>query len=555
MVEMHDPSDVELLRDYAEAGSEAAFCKLVARHTDFVFSAALRQVDSPDLASDLTQKVFTDLARKAQPVAKKMPVKGSLAGWLHRSVRYAALNHLRDTRRRHTNERQAMEQLLTNSESAQDWERIRPMLDEALESLDDEDREALLLRYFRKQDFRTVGLALGVSDDTAQKRVSRAVERLREFFAREKITIGASGLGILISTNAVQSAPIGLAATISAAAVFSGTASSTIIVATKTTAMTTLQKGLIAATFAVVAGTGIFEAHQASQLRGRNQTLEQQQAPLAEQIRQLQRERDTATNRLAGLLVENAGFKANPLETEVLKLRGEIAVLRRNSSQTNDPSVQTAKAWLAKKQKLQMAFADNPDQVIPEMQFLTDEEWLDLVKGLKLDSDNEIHSAMGFVRTSAKLNSAPMIQNALKKFLAANNGNWPNDISQLEPLLEQPMDDAILERYKILDKNETQSGWLNGMILIEKVAVNKWSEPQVSIGPTSVGQAAPPPPVRLSFPKELIPALHSFQSSSSEQIPFQTPEDYNKLAPFVTSPGQKVALENMIKALKDASAP
>ena len=117
-----------------------------------------------------------------------------------------------------------MEQLLTNSESAADWEQIRPALDEALDSLGDEDREALLLRYFKNQDFRAVGLALGVSDDAAQKRVSRAVERLREFFSKRNVTIGASGLAVLISANAVQSAPIGLAATISTAAILAGTA-------------------------------------------------------------------------------------------------------------------------------------------------------------------------------------------------------------------------------------------------------------------------------------------------------------------------------------------
>lgn len=54
-----------------------------------------------------------------------------------------------------------MEQLLTNSEPSADWEQIRPLLDEALDGLGDEDREALLLRYFKNQDFRTVGLALG----------------------------------------------------------------------------------------------------------------------------------------------------------------------------------------------------------------------------------------------------------------------------------------------------------------------------------------------------------------------------------------------------------
>jgi RNA polymerase sigma factor (sigma-70 family) len=242
--EMHEESDVQLLRDYAEDGNEAAFRELVTRHTDLVYSAALRQVFSPDLAGDITQSVFTDLARKAKPVAEKLQDKGSLAGWLHRGTRYAALSQLRDTRCRLANERQAMEQLLTNSESAPDWEHIRPVLDEALDSLGEEDREALLLRYFKNHDFRAVGLALGVSDDAAQKRVSRAVEGLREFFVKRGVTVGASGLVVLISANAFQAAPAGLAVTISTAAVLVGGAVSTptAIAATKIIAMTTLQK-------------------------------------------------------------------------------------------------------------------------------------------------------------------------------------------------------------------------------------------------------------------------------------------------------------------------
>ena len=335
MVEMHEPSDVQLLRDYAEGGREAAFRELVARHTDFVFSAALRQVNSPDLAGDIAQGVFTDLARKAQPLGRQTP--GSLAGWLHRSTRYAALNHLRDTRRRLAHERQAMEQLLINSESAPDWERIRPVLDEALDSLDDADREALLLRYFKNHDFHAVGHALGVSDDTAQKRVSRAVERLREFFSKRNVTIGASGLAVVISANAVQAAPVGLAATIAAAAL-AGTAvsASTLIAATKTIAMTTIQKTVITAALAVAAGTGIYEARQAGQLREQNLALQQQQTPLAGQIQQLQRERDVATNRLADLQDEMAKAKNNNLE--LLKLRNEIAMLRRSQAAILTPA-------------------------------------------------------------------------------------------------------------------------------------------------------------------------------------------------------------------------
>jgi DNA-directed RNA polymerase specialized sigma24 family protein len=81
MGEMQATSDAQLLRDYAAYSDEAAFRELVTRHTDFVYSAALRQVYSPDLAGDLTQSVFSDLARKAH-IAGVKHAAHQFAGWL-----------------------------------------------------------------------------------------------------------------------------------------------------------------------------------------------------------------------------------------------------------------------------------------------------------------------------------------------------------------------------------------------------------------------------------------------------------------------------------------
>src|SRR5262249_49165159 len=136
--EMHDQSDAQLLRAYVENRHETAFREIVTRHTDLVYSAALRQVNSPALARDLTQGVFTDLARKARPLAEKLVDGSSLVGWLYRSTRYAALKHIRDDRRRITHQRQAMEQLIINSETAPDWEHLRPVLDETMADLNDD---------------------------------------------------------------------------------------------------------------------------------------------------------------------------------------------------------------------------------------------------------------------------------------------------------------------------------------------------------------------------------------------------------------------------------
>jgi RNA polymerase sigma factor (sigma-70 family) len=341
MGEMRDTTDVDLLRDYAEHGHEAAFRELVTRYTDLVYSAALRQLESADLAGDITQGVFLDLARKARSVSERLAGYNSLAGWLHRSTRYAVLNHLRDTRRRVSNERQAMEQLLNNAGASVDWEQIRPALDEALDGLGDEDREALLLRYFKNQDLRTVGAALGISDDAAQKRVSRAVERLREFFVKRGVTIGAGGLVAVVSANAVQAAPAGLALTISTAAVLGGTAVATTATATatKAIAMTTLQKTIIGMTLTVAVGGGVYEATQASRLRDQVQMLQQQQAPLVKHIEQLQKERGESSSRITALREENRRLGSNTLE--LLRLRNEVGQIHRE--RTNSNQAATAK--------------------------------------------------------------------------------------------------------------------------------------------------------------------------------------------------------------------
>ena len=62
-------SDLDLLRQFARENSQDAFAEIVRRHLDLVYSAALRQVRSPQLAEEVAQSVFADLARNAGKLA------------------------------------------------------------------------------------------------------------------------------------------------------------------------------------------------------------------------------------------------------------------------------------------------------------------------------------------------------------------------------------------------------------------------------------------------------------------------------------------------------
>src|ERR1035437_7378666 len=197
-------NDLDLLRQFTRDHSQDAFTALVKRHVNLVYSAALRQVRSPQLAEEIAQSVFADVARDAG----KLKPDTILTVWLYQVTRRTAIDVIRKESRRQLREQIAVEMNNMNA-TANDWTQIEPLLDDAMDALDETDRSAILLRYFENKTLREVGEALGTSEDAAQKRVSRAVERLREFFSKRNVTIGASGLAVLISANAVQAAPIG----------------------------------------------------------------------------------------------------------------------------------------------------------------------------------------------------------------------------------------------------------------------------------------------------------------------------------------------------------
>jgi RNA polymerase sigma factor (sigma-70 family) len=231
-------SDLELLARYTRQQAEDAFAELVRRHLGSRLFRCARQVRSVQLAEEISQSVFTDLARNAA----RLKSNTVLSAWLYQVTRRTAIDMVRRETSRKLREQIATEMNAINA--AADWTHIEPLLDEAMHALDDTDRAAVVLRYFENKSLRDVGDALGASENAAQKRLTRAIERLRAFFARRGVTVGASGLVVVISSNAIQAAPVGLAITISSAVTLAGTTvfAAGTATATKATTMTALQK-------------------------------------------------------------------------------------------------------------------------------------------------------------------------------------------------------------------------------------------------------------------------------------------------------------------------
>jgi RNA polymerase sigma factor (sigma-70 family) len=219
---MRQWNDAELLSAYANQQSEEAFGVLVERHVELVYCAALRQVQNPHLAEEVTQATFTILAQKA----RQLSARATLSGWLCWTAHFVARNALKAEIRRHYREQEALMEPLINESKPEIWQQFAPLLDQAVAQLSDADRNAVVLRFYERKPLNEVGKILRIAPDTAQKRVSRALDKLRKFFAKRGVDSTTATIAENLSTYSVHATPVALAKTVTAMALAKGTAAS-----------------------------------------------------------------------------------------------------------------------------------------------------------------------------------------------------------------------------------------------------------------------------------------------------------------------------------------
>jgi RNA polymerase sigma factor (sigma-70 family) len=271
------------------------------------------------LAEDVTQQVFTTVAREAATLARREV----LSGWLYTTARNAAAQVVRGERRRVAREQEAqiMNELTATAAHDAEWARLRPVIDEALDDLREEDREAVLLRFFEGKSFGEIGAKLRLSENSARMRVERALDMLHGRLARRGVTSTAAALGAVLAGQASVAAPVGLAACVTsgalAGAVGMGAAGAVGVGVAGAWMMKRAGLGMVAV---VSVGVGLWMAE------GRAQ------AELREEIAVLRRE----GGEVERLAVENKGLARTRAEAaalrrddeELARLRDEVAELK-----------------------------------------------------------------------------------------------------------------------------------------------------------------------------------------------------------------------------------
>jgi RNA polymerase sigma factor (sigma-70 family) len=203
--------DALLLCRYVDEHSEEAFTELVRRHINLVYFAALRRVGGDrHLADDVAQSVFADLARKAPSLKNRT----MLTGWLYTSTRFAAAQAVRTEQRRRTHEQEAQTMNELHSTPEPGWDQLRPIIDEAMDDLNEREREAILLRFFENLPLAEVGAKFSLSPDAARMRIDRALDKLRGLLAKRGIASTSVALAAIFASQSGLAAPSGLVAKI-----------------------------------------------------------------------------------------------------------------------------------------------------------------------------------------------------------------------------------------------------------------------------------------------------------------------------------------------------
>jgi RNA polymerase sigma factor (sigma-70 family) len=529
----------QLLTEYARTRSESAFRNLISDYLDLVFSTALRRVDGDaHRAQDVAQVVFTDLANQAD----KIPPEVMLGGWLHRHTCFVAANTLRGERRRLAREKEAVAMQMLNDESALDFSRLAPLLDESINQLDEEDRTAILLRFFEQKDYQAVGRHLNSNEDAARMRVNRAVNKLRDFLAQRGIRTTAAALSTVIATNAVQAAPAGMLGAIATAAV-TGTTTTGLITATKTIATTTMQKIAVTAALTVTISAGVYQAKQVANTRDEVEKLRAQQAPLIAEIAKLRAE-DMQLSNLVTQAKEQKQLTAGQFK-ELLTLRGAVTAAKRgNAELENDPAVQKAQVWMAKEKKIREQFELHPEQKIPEMQFLTEEDWLDHARHADVDTVNGLRLAMCNIRAVASGEFAGKMIQALQLYMRVNQQQLPDTALQLADYFHPPLKDAdaVLSRYVRYKPNPNMMVSESLVFEQDRATVVDPIDSRVTFSTNTTMWL--PPAGMLPLPDELQAASKAYADANHQG--FLSVYD---LKPYCSTPEEKAAFDKMIKAV------
>jgi RNA polymerase sigma-70 factor (ECF subfamily) len=181
-VEQTDRSDEQLAAEAAREGSDGpAFVEIMNRYRSRVWRICYRLMSNEQDASDPAQEVFVRLFLNRT----KFAGRSKYATWVHAVAVRTCLTMRRGRGRRQKHENVASEEQWAQSQPTERETSAGLSMDlmQMLETLDEEDRAMLIMKYAEGHDYDELSEIFGISPSACKMRVSRAREKLQRKYS------------------------------------------------------------------------------------------------------------------------------------------------------------------------------------------------------------------------------------------------------------------------------------------------------------------------------------------------------------------------------------
>lgn len=193
--------DHELLSAYVQ-GNERAFEALVEKYFRMVFATAAQQTGDFHLAEEVAQTVFLILSLKARGFSSRATV----GGWLIQTTRFVCKDAIKMRRRRQQHEQELEAAIQQPLEIRAEPGALEILLDEALLILKPDEHAGVFARFVEGKNLKEIGEMLAISEDTAQKRISRSLDKLRSFMVKRGAKVPLNTVAGLLGGRAAHEA-------------------------------------------------------------------------------------------------------------------------------------------------------------------------------------------------------------------------------------------------------------------------------------------------------------------------------------------------------------
>ncbi len=300
--------------------------------------------------------------------------------------------------------------------------------------------------------------------------------------------------------------------------------------------MTRLNVYLFATAFLVLAGVFGYQARVAHQHAQELAVLHKRSAQLTAETASLRRQHDASSRDLG-------------------EAERQLASLP--TPRSADPSVSPErrgemKTWLGRVKRLRQLFEERPDQQIPEMQFLTDQDWLRVAKTVSFESEEATRRSLAAIRDTAISNFTQRLSAPLRELAKSPNADGLTTILALTPFLTQPVDTTILDRYELVKFPSTRLGGRFEWSVQNKAPIDEDYDSRVQISASESGSygASSKPGVLgwiPDFQERLMRAAKDYAAAKKDP----SPPDMAELIAYFRPPLDPTTAEKAARAMRE----